>query len=336
MFQIQIDGSTTHFPCAPDDTLLRAALRAGIGFPYECNVGSCGNCKFELLEGELQNNWQDAPGLSEKDRLKNRWLGCQAKACSNARIKMREMDHYKPIHIPKQSAATLIHKREITHDLHEFSFQCDAPLSFAAGQYALIHVSGVPGPRAYSMSQGGASKERIDFQARLIPGGVGTQKLFSMPLGERVRIDGPYGMAYLREDSPRDILLVGGGSGLAPMISLARGALSLKRPSFQNIHFIYGARESRDICGLDMLSELPLWSSMGHYTAVVSNPSVQEVLPHGCERGLVHEVVQKLHAKDLNQMEIYFAGPALMAQAMLKLLVELKVPMSQVHFDQFY
>jgi toluene monooxygenase electron transfer component len=63
---------------------------------------------------------------------------------------------------------------------------------------------------------------------------------------------------------------------------------------------------------------------------------VQEVLPHGCERGLVHEVVQKLHAKDLNQMEIYFAGPALMAQAMLKLLVELKVPMSQVHFDQFY
>ena len=336
MFQIQIDGSTKDFPCALGDTLLRAALRAGIGFPYECNVGSCGNCKFELLEGELQSNWSDAPGLSDKDRLKNRWLGCQAQACSNARIKVREMEHYAPVHLPLQTAASLTHKRAITHDLHEFSFECDAALSFASGQYALIHFSDVPGPRAYSMSQGGGSRQRLDFQVRLTQGGLGTQKLFSMPLGEKVRIDGPYGMAYLREDAPRDILLVGGGSGLAPMVSLARGALSLHTRPFQNIHFIYGARGARDICGLDMLNELPLWASMGHYTPVVSNASVDEVLPPGCERGFVHEVVQKFHAHDLGNMEIYFAGPPLMAQAMLKLLVEHKVPMNQVHFDQFY
>jgi len=336
MFQIQIDGSTKHFPCAPGDTILRAALRAGIGFPYECNVGSCGNCKFELLEGELQSFWSDAPGLSEKDRLKNRWLGCQAEAFSNTRIKVREMEHYAPVHLPLQTSASLSHKRAITHDLHEFSFECDAPLSFAPGQYALIHFSDVQGPRAYSMSQGGGSHQRLDFQVRLTQGGLGTQKLFSMPLGEKVRIDGPYGMAYLREDAPRDILLVGGGSGLAPMVSLARGALSRQALPFQNIHFIYGARETRDICGLDMLNELPLWATMGHYTPVVSNAPADEVLPPGCERGFVHEVVQKFHANDLGNMEIYFAGPPLMAQAMLKLLVEHKVPMNQVHFDQFY
>jgi toluene monooxygenase electron transfer component len=157
-----------------------------------------------------------------------------------------------------------------------------------------------------------------------------------MPAGESVQIDGPYGMAYLREDAPRDILLVGGGSGLAPMISLARGALALKTPPFKNIHFIYGARESRDVCGLDMLSELPLWKTMGHYTAVVSSASADAVLPEGTQRGFVHEAVQTLHGHDLASMEIYFAGPALMAQAMIKLLVDQKVPMSQVHFDQFY
>jgi toluene monooxygenase electron transfer component len=120
------------------------------------------------------------------------------------------------------------------------------------------------------------------------------------------------------------------------MVSLAKGALALQVLPFQNIHFIYGARETRDICGLDMLNELPLWATMGHYTPVVSNAPADEVLPHGCERGFVHEVVQKFHANDLGNMEIYFAGPPLMAQAMLKLLVEHKVPMNQVHFDQFY
>jgi len=336
MFQIQIEGSTKQFSCGADDTILRAALRAGIGFPYECNVGSCGNCKFELLEGELQKTWEQAPGLSEKDRSKNRWLGCQSQPCGNARIKMREMEHYTPIHHPVKTKARLLSKRAITHDLHEFTFECDEPLTFASGQYALIHFAGVAGPRAYSMSQAGASSKQIDFQVRIIPGGTGTQRLFTMPLGEEVHIDGPYGMAYLREDAPRDILLVGGGSGLAPMISLARGALAQKNPAFQKIHFIYGAREVRDICGLDMLQALSNWSAVGHYTAVVSNAPPEQTLPEGTERGFVHEVVQRLHKETLSQMEIYFAGPAPMAQAMIKLLVELKVPMNQVHFDQFY
>lgn len=336
MFQIQIDGSNKQFSCQADDTILRAALRAGIGFPYECNVGSCGNCKFELLEGELQNIWPQSPGLSEKDRSKNRWLGCQSQPCANARIKMREMEHYAPIHPPLKTKARFLAKRSITHDLLEFSFECDQALQFSSGQYALIHFDGVTGPRAYSMSQGGTTSKHVEFQVRMIPGGQGTQKLMDMPIGETVQIDGPYGMAYLREDVQRDILLVGGGSGLAPMISLARGALALPNPGFKKIHFIYGAREARDICGVDMLQALPKWSTMGQYTAVVSNAPLEQALPEGTQRGFVHEAVERMHAQDLSNMEIYFAGPALMAQAMIKLLVELKVPMNQVHFDQFY
>ena len=61
---VRLAGADTAFVCDADDTLLRAAQRAGIGFPYECNVGSCGNCKFELIEGEVQTAWSEAPGLS--------------------------------------------------------------------------------------------------------------------------------------------------------------------------------------------------------------------------------------------------------------------------------
>ena len=90
--RIRIAGSDAVFDCADGDTLLRAAQRAGLGFPYECNVGSCGNCKFELVEGALQMAWEQAPGWTDKDRARKRYLGCQAQplgACGWTRAARR-------------------------------------------------------------------------------------------------------------------------------------------------------------------------------------------------------------------------------------------------------
>ena len=64
MFKIALADSQEHFSCAADDTIMRAALRAGIGMPYECNVGSCGTCKIELVSGEVESNWPEAPALT--------------------------------------------------------------------------------------------------------------------------------------------------------------------------------------------------------------------------------------------------------------------------------
>ena len=336
MHQVNIEPSQATFSCHDRDTILRAGLRAGIAFPYECNVGSCGNCKFELIEGEVESNWNEAPGLSEKDKQRNRHLGCQSVAKGNVRIKLREQARYAPIHTPVKTAAHFVEQRVITHDISEFAFETDEPIEFSAGQYALIELPGVTGPRAYSMSQAGGKHNRIEFQVRRVPNGIGSQALFELMPQTPVIIDGPYGMAYLREDSSRDVLLVGGGSGLAPMVSLARGALTSSKMTHQQVHFLYGAREERDVCGLDMLETLPNWSERGHYTAVLSHQAPGVPMSPDRLNGFVHEAVASLHLEKLSDFEIYFAGPPLMAQAMLKLLIEQKVPMDQVHFDQFY
>ena len=81
------DGSS--FDCADNDTLLRAALRAGIGMSYSCNVGSCGNCRFELIDGEVTHLRADSPAWTEKDRKRNRWLGCQARPEGDCTVKFR-------------------------------------------------------------------------------------------------------------------------------------------------------------------------------------------------------------------------------------------------------
>jgi toluene monooxygenase electron transfer component len=92
----------------------------------------------------------------------------------------------------------------------------------------------------------------------------------------------------------------------------------------------------QDVCGEDLLTPLPGWPERGHYQAVISGLDASEALPQGALRGFVHEAVDQLFGDTLAEMEIYFAGPPLMAQSLLKLLIDRKVPMDQVHFDQFY
>lgn len=334
-FTIRLAGGETAFACGADDTLLRAAQRAGLGFPYECNVGSCGNCKFELVQGEVATAWPEAPGLNDKDRQRKRHLGCQSRPLGDCLVKLRPSAHYQPQHRPQRVGAVLRGQRALTHDISEFHFALDAPQAFEPGQYALCSLPGVTGARAYSMSNtvlddGGKTWH---FQVRRLPQGLGSAALFALQPGQRVQLDGPYGMAWLRRDVARDILCLAGGSGLAPMVSIARGAMAEPKLAAQKLHFIYGGRTPADLCGQDLLAALPGWGERLFWRGFVSTPQ-----PEGSahEVAFVHEAALKLHGAQLPQMEVYFAGPPAMAAAVQAMLLQAGVPPDQQHFDQFY
>jgi toluene monooxygenase electron transfer component len=337
LYRVHIAGGDLSFPCSPDDTLLRAAQRAGLGFPYECNVGSCANCKFELVEGQVQMAWEEAPGWTDKDRARNRYLGCQSRALGDCTVKLRTDPRYAPVHIPQRMSAVLTGSRPITHDISEFSFSLDQPQAFEPGQYALAYLPGVAGGRAYSMSNTARDSQHWEFQVRRTPQGQGSQVLFdALKIGARIEIDGPYGMAWLRRDAPRDILCLAGGSGLAPMISIARGAMAEPRLAGRKLHFLYGGRTPADVCGEDMLRALPGWGERLTYQAAISSPPADGEPAWPGAVGFLHDVAQQGFGSALAQMEIYFAGPPVMAQALQRMLLAEKVPFEQVHFDQFY
>src|SRR5215218_8255550 len=107
MAQITVTGANLIYDCDEADTVLRAALRQGLGFPYECNVGSCGNCRFQLLEGEVEHERVDAPAWTERNRERKQYLGCQAKPLGDCRIKVNLRDHYKSVHLPVRTEARL-------------------------------------------------------------------------------------------------------------------------------------------------------------------------------------------------------------------------------------
>ncbi|HNI47018.1 MAG TPA: FAD-binding oxidoreductase [Zoogloea sp.] len=327
------DGS--RFAQAPGDTVLRAALRAGIGLSYECNSGGCGGCKIELLQGNVETLWPDAPGLGERDRRRGRHLACQCRAVGDIIIKAPTAPEYVPPILPRRRRAFLIGTTDLTHDLREFRFAADGPADFLPGQYAMLDLPGVGASRAYSLSNTSNDHGEWHFQIRRVAGGRGTAMLFdALRPGQEVGLDGPYGVAYLRTAAPRDLVCVAGGSGLAPMISIARGAAKAGLLKTHRLHFFYGARAPRDVCGQDLLAALSGFGERVTYTPVVSAPEGTD-WDGAC--GFVHSHMAATLPGPLSQYEFYFAGPPPMTQALQELLmVDHRVPFEQIHFDRFF
>lgn len=332
--QNEKDGSTC--TQAEGDTILRAALRAGLGYSYECNSGGCGGCKFELVSGEIETLWADAPGLSERDRKRGRHLACQCRALGPVNIKAATATEYQPTIPPRRQRAHLIGTRDITHDIREFRFRSEDDAEFLPGQFAMLDLPELAASRAYSMSNTANETREWHFQIRRVLHGQGTHVLFDkLAEGNEIGLDGPYGVAYLRTDSPRDIVCVAGGSGLAPMVSIARGAVEAGMLGERTLHFFYGARTVRDVCGEEMLRVLPGFGECIRFIPVVSLPGDEG--QWSAATGYVHDQLANVLPGSLADYEFYFAGPPPMTQAIQELLmVGHKVPFGQIHFDRFF
>lgn len=334
-YDIRIEGGAS-YACAPDDTLLRSGLRAGLGMPYECNAGSCGMCKAQLVEGAIDSLRPDAPGLAEPERSRGRILACQARPAADCVIKVRLRPENVPLHRPARFDARLEAARELTHDMREFRFRTEGAPGFRPGQYALFYLPGLAAPRTYSMSNVDDGSGAWEFIVRRTPGGLGTAALFDgVEVGGTVRLDGPYGLAYLRADSPRDILCIAGGSGLAPILSIARGAMREPALAGRHVHVFYGARTRLDLCGETQLCALPGWGERLFFHPALSLAEADAAGWRG-RTGNIHELAREFIGERWAAFEYYFAGPPPMVESVRRMLMDQRVPFPQVHFDRFY
>lgn len=331
-FRICIERTGETFEQQPGDTVLRAAQRAGVGFPYECSSGGCGTCRFQVRDGHVDDRWPDAPARSDRDRRTGRLLGCQCSATSNLVVDVRTGDEYVPGVRPVRSEARLREVEDLTHDMRRFVFSADRPSPFLPGQYAVLALPGVPSTRCYSMSNVADDSGTFEFIVRRVRNGVGTRALFDLEPGTRVEIDAPYGLAWLRSDNNRDIVCVAGGSGLAPMLAIARAAYAEHLLDTRLLHFFHGVRTVDDLCAEALLGALGTGRIVYH--PVLSEPPADGSWSGAT--GFVHEAACRLVPGPLSDHEWYFAGPPPMTQAMQNALaVEQLVPVSQLHHDRF-
>ncbi len=337
-----ISSDVGEFFCSEGDTLLRAALRAGLGATYECNSGGCGTCKFVATEGEFEQIQPDPPGLSDRDRRKGRQLACQAVPTQDCVVKLSVDPENTPRISPRVHVATVLGVRHLTHDMVELLVQTEMPADFLPGQFAMVsRLSGPSEPlqqlrreRAFSMANVANDDGLWQFLIKEVPEGVVSGVLVrEVKVGDKLRLDGPYGHAYLK-DTGRDVVCIAGGSGLAPMVSIARGLAYRSDSMERSLLFFYGGRAVRDLCVREFTDEITAFLNVANLIEVLSEADPGTWTGPS---GFVHEAVKAAELTDLRDRDIYVAGPLVMTDAVVRLLIlDLEVPVNNIHYDRFF
>lgn len=317
---VVVDASST-------DTLLDALLDAGVDYPHGCTSGVCGLCKSRLVSGRVELA-DYCPALSSAEREAGMTLPCCAAPLADCVI--------TPVHdmlLPKVTSVEteVAELRTLTHDIELVRLRLPngVRFEFLPGQYASLDFAGFP-LRDFSMASrpGDAT---LDFFIRHVPQGLVTTFVCErLRVGDPVRVKGPYGVAYLREAHLGPILLVAGGSGLAPILSIA--ATALQRGLRQEMRVYLGVRAPRD---LYMEEELGALAAMHPKLSVEF--AFSEAEPRLRRGGHLHEIIgEDLAGHDLREWRAYVAGPPGMVDAVAGVLSLLGLPDHNCHTDPFH
>lgn len=326
MYKINYNNIGYSYNNDSKDTLLSAALRSEIGFPYECNSGGCGACKFELIEGEVEELWPKAPGLSIRDRRKGKLLACQCKPTSDLEISISNLMIKQPPHKPTNFSAKVIERQFLSEEMFALHLRTDSKASFIPGQFFMVKLAGI-GTRAYSAANP-VDGNKLTFIIKIVPDGKVSQQLAYSDVVD-LNIDGPYGTSGLTLADEEKSVFIAGGSGIAPMLSMVQ---TLIRQQYEKPIFVfYGSRIEDELI---IAKEL-----FGEATNLTLINVLSDSLPGSDwqgETGYIHDVLPK-YLDDLTSTEFYLCGPPVMINAMQKLLmVENGVSFSKIHFDRFF
>lgn len=318
------------FTVGRNQTVLESALAAGIAFPHDCTVGTCGSCRSRLVSGKVDAITPFGYTLSREELAGGYILACQAVPESDLVV---EIDIAADDAAPVRTAARLVAAQDLTHDIKRVTWETDTPVHYRAGQYMNISWPGAPGPRSYSFSAAPAAdgQTRLSTFIRKVPGGAFTEALFSGALADvAFEIEAPHGAFWLRDgDGP--IVLIGGGSGLAPLMSVLEDAAA--RGVRRDAILLFGGRAARDLyCADDIAALAARWQGTFDYRPILSEEAVE-----GVRFGLVTaEIPAALH--DLGGaagLQAYLCGPPGMIDAALAALAAGGVPLPAIHYDKF-
>jgi propane monooxygenase reductase subunit len=304
---------------------------------HGCKEGQCAACKSFLLEGEdVEHDSYSTFALPDSEKDEGFTLLCRAHVYEDVTIELLNYDEEMiRSGLPIQSAvATVVANDNVTHDMRHLvlSLPPDAEeFRFFPGQYVDIGIPGTEDSRSFSMANVTAKDDgRLEFIIKCYPGGRFSEYLdTSVSVGDELPITGPFGVFTLR-DSPAELVFVGGGAGMAPILSVLR-SLAERDPA-RKATFYYGARAKRDLCFEQELRDLEQVLANFTYVPALSEPVVGEAWDG--EVGFVTDVVRK-HETDLRRTDAYVCGPPPMVEAAITVLSDLGAPEGRIFYDKF-
>lgn len=308
-------------------TILQAALDAGIAYPHGCRSGRCGSCKSSLIGGRVELGKHSPFALGEEERALGLILACRAMPLEDVIVEWLDVGYVAMPAVAQ--GATVVAVESKTHDILGIRLKLDdrSAFRFAAGQYLSLAMRGAPA-RHYSMASR-PDDELVELHIRLVAGGRTSSLIHaSLKADDRVGIEGPAGSAYLRDAHGGPVIAVAGGSGLAPIKSIVETALNAGMS--QPIHLYFGARTVDDLYLVDHFRGLEQRFSNLDFVPVLS-----QAVATGWRTGFVSEALAEDH-RQLAGAKAYVAGPPAMVDTVGSVLAARGVASSDIHADVFF
>jgi propane monooxygenase reductase subunit len=320
-----------------DQTILRAAAEQGIMLMHGCKEGQCASCKSFILDGDdVEHDRYSTFALPDYEKEEGFTLLCRAHAYEDLTIELLNYDE-EMIHsgLPiQQAVAEVVSNENVTHDIRRLVIRLVEPksLKFFPGQYVDFTVTGHDTTRSFSMANT-SSREGglLEFVIKIYPDGLFSSFLDTeVAVGDRLDITGPFGVFTLRDAPNADLVFVGGGAGMAPILSLLRSMA--ERGIERKATYYYGARRRRDLCFEEELLALEEKLPNFRFVPALSEPAEDDHWDG--EVGLITDVLRR-REQDLSGADAYVCGPPPMVEAALELLPQLGVADKRVFYDKF-
>lgn len=322
------DGVTRFVNCGPSETVADASYKARINIPLDCRDGACGTCKSLCESGEFDGGDYIDDALTSDEADAGYCLPCQMMPRSDLVVQIPTTSD-----VAKTEAAT--HPATVTavERLAEGAFALSVELdkrdalSFLPGQYVNVSVPGTDQVRSYSFSTGPDARH-LSFLIKYAPGGAMSEYLAQRcAVGDRLDLTGPMGSFFLRESS-RPLLLLAGGTGLAPVLSILE-ALDVADIGDRPIHLVYGTSADSDVVYTDRLDDYASRLSGLTWDLVVSDPETRH--PNS---GYVNSLIRPEHLHE-GAADIYLCGPPPMVESVRTFLDDEGLEVTHFYYEKF-
>jgi CDP-4-dehydro-6-deoxyglucose reductase len=334
-FTVTVQPSGRTFTVDRDEPILQAAIRQGIGLPYGCKDGACGSCKSRLLEGRVIHGVHQSKALSAAEEESGLILPCCAAPQCDLVIEARTVPGAGEFPVRKMPTRVIAIER-VAADVVILKMQLPAndTLQYRAGQYVeFILRDGAR--RSYSMANAPhlvGDKPAIELHVRHMPGGRFTDHVFgAMKEKDILRMEGPFGSFFLREDSDKPIVLLASGTGFAPIKAIIEQIefKAITRP----VVLYWGARSKADLYLHDWAVQAAARLPNLRYVPVLSEPKPEDGWTG--RTGFVHRAVME-DLPDLSGHQVYACGvPIMVESAQRDFVARCGLPADEFYADSF-
>jgi propane monooxygenase reductase subunit len=337
LHKVRLQPTGTEFDVYEGETVLNAGFRQGVALIHGCKEGQCSACKAVLLDGDAELLKYSTFALPDSERDSNHVLLCRTIPYSDLEIELLMFDEELLSHslAVREFAATVEIVEALTHDIRRLVLNLEKPMTFFAGQYVDLTLPDGSLTRSYSMGSPPSDPLKLEFIIKCYQGGRFSSRLDGeLRVGATVIVSGPYGTCFRREHRENTpLLLIGGGSGLAPLISILED--QIREAPQRKIRLFYGARTQADLFWLDRFQRLS--ETLPDFRFIPALSAVAEDDQWQGERGFIHEALQRgLAQESLEEgADAYACGPAPLIDAAIPVLQIAGVEPERIYFDKF-